>query len=127
MNKGGSFGPLPTKEDIKGMSEVNAELYEFMRERETGLYTENFKQNKTVYAFVRVEFDELSEFIEMVGQEYFGEGPMDIKLCATDVCIEVNDLIECDGHYLSSYRKCFSDYVWEDYEEKIKEMEAAYR
>ncbi|MGG4346462.1 hypothetical protein ABEW68_33085 [Paenibacillus lautus] len=103
--------------------EVDAELYEFFREREMGLYTKEFERNKTVFAFVRVDFSDLDTFIEIVGEEHFAEGPMEVALCSNDVCIEINDLIELYGHYLSSYKNCFDEDDWEHYESRIKEME----
>jgi hypothetical protein len=106
------------------MAEVNAELYEFMRERETSLYTQEFHKNNTVFAFVRVDFTDIAEFVSVVGEESFIERGLQITLCSDDVCIEVNEFIEGDGHYLSSYKKCFSDHDWEHYEGQIKEMEA---
>ncbi|OAB36999.1 hypothetical protein PMSD_09995 [Paenibacillus macquariensis subsp. defensor] len=103
--------------------EVNAELYEFLRERETSLYTKDFERNKTVFAYVRVDFTDIAEFIEVVGEDWFSEGGMEVVLCTGDVCIEVNDIIESHGHDLSSYKKCFEN-EWENYEDRIKEMEA---
>ncbi|MCM3273797.1 hypothetical protein [Paenibacillus elgii] len=103
--------------------EVNADLYDFLKEHETGLFTKEFHKNKTVFAYVHVHFSDLSEFVDIVGSDYFSEGNVDVTMLEHTIAIELNDIIEGDGHYLSSYKKCFDEDDWRCYEEKIKEME----
>ncbi|MCR8641400.1 hypothetical protein NV379_01910 [Paenibacillus sp. N1-5-1-14] len=103
--------------------EVNADLYDFLKENETGLYTKEFNRNKTVYAYVHVYFNSLSEFAEIVGSHPFDEGGMQVTMFESTIAIELNDIIDGDGHYLSSYKKCFNEYDWEQYEKQIEEME----
>jgi hypothetical protein len=104
--------------------EVNSDLFVFLMNHETGLYSTDFDKNKTVFAYVHIEFSDLSDFIEIVGQDYFVEGGMDVQLFANTVVVEINDYIEGFGQYLSAYKKCFSEHTWKDYESQIIEMEA---
>jgi hypothetical protein len=103
--------------------EVNAKLYDFLKDNETGLYTRDFHKNKTVYAYVHVHFLVLSDFVEIVGSAYFDEGGMEARLFNNTVCVELNDIIEGKGHVLSSYKNCFSEHDWENYEKQIEEIE----
>ncbi|WP_263708035.1 hypothetical protein [Shouchella tritolerans] len=98
--------------------QVNAELYEFLAENETGLYQKGDK----VIAYVHVYFFDLDDFVKIVGPHPFDEGGMEVHLFENTAAIELNDIIENEGHYLSSYKKCFDEYG--DYEKDIKLMEA---
>jgi hypothetical protein len=40
--------------------EVDADLYDFLLNHETRLYTKDFQKNKTVFAIVFVDFSDLS-------------------------------------------------------------------
>lgn len=106
--------------------EVNADLYDFLKEHETSLYTTDYQKNKIVFAIVFVDFRDLSDFVEIVGDHHFEEGGMDVTMRSEYICVELNDIIEGDGHYISNYRNCFDDDTWNLYEEKIKEMEGKY-
>ncbi|MGN7183658.1 hypothetical protein [Cytobacillus kochii] len=97
--------------------EVNAELYEFLRERETGL----FRRENEVIAYVHVYFFDLDELVKIIGEYHFDEGGMEVQLFNNTIAIDLNNIIEGQGHYLSSYKKCFDD--WKDYEKEIELME----
>jgi len=85
---------------------VDANLYDFLKENETGL----FRRKDEVIAFVHVDFCDIKEFIEIVGSSHFSEHDVDVILCDKTICIELNDIIEGLGHYLSSYKRCFHEY-----------------
>lgn len=85
--------------------EVNAELYEFLKDNETGM----FLKDGEVVAYVHVIFHYLDEFVEIVGEGWFDEGGMEVQLFANTVCVELNDIIEGEGHDIISYKKCFEE------------------
>jgi hypothetical protein len=108
------------------MNEVNAKLYDFMKEHECQLYIQNFDKNKTVYAIVFISFYDLNDFVDAVGTYRFEEGGIQVNMQSEYIVVELNDFIESHGHSLSSYRNCFDDYEWNRYEEEIKIMEEFY-
>lgn len=99
-------------------------LYDFLKENETGLYTQEFEKNKQVYAYVHIPYYNVRDFVEIVGSHPFEEGGMDAKMFQDTLCVDINDIIESDGHYLSAYKKCFNEDDWKRYEDEIKIMEA---
>ncbi|WP_348623651.1 hypothetical protein ABFT51_24135 [Paenibacillus peoriae] len=103
--------------------QVNPDLYELLRERETGLYTQNFEKNETVFAYVHLDYSDVADFVELVGYDFLCEGGYDAKICTTSVCIEINDVIERFGHDLSDYKNCFDEDLWKDHEKEIAIME----
>lgn len=105
--------------------EVNADLYDFLKTYETGLYTKEFHKNKTVFAYVHISFYGLSDFVEIVGSYPFEEGGLEVRMFESSICIELNDIIEGQGHSLSSYKNCFDEDLWKQYEEQITEMECS--
>lgn len=98
--------------------EVNAKLYDFLKENETGLYL----KDKEVIAFVHVYFFNLEDFTEIIGSYWFDEGGMEVHLFNDTVCIELNDIIESGGHSLLSYKSCFSEYDIKCYEKELLAM-----
>lgn len=102
-------------------NDVNPELYEFLKENETGLYA----KDKIVFAYVHVYFFNLDDFVKIVGEYWFDEGGIEVQMFNNTICIEINDIIESLGHTLSSYRKCFDESTWKDYEQKIRAIEEA--
>ncbi|CQR73326.1 hypothetical protein SOV_51100 [Sporomusa ovata DSM 2662] len=86
---------------------VDAELYDFLKQNETGL----FCRKNEVIAYVHVNFCDLDDFVKMIGVDYLSEGGIEVQLMDSTVCIELNDIIE-DGfeHELSDYKNCFSEY-----------------
>lgn len=97
------------------MKEVNADLYHLLNENETGLYTQEFQKNKTVYAYVHLNFSDLADFAEAVGTYPFEEGGMKVTMFERTICIDLIDIIEGQGHSLSSYKKCFDEDTWDRY------------
>ncbi|UKS25045.1 hypothetical protein LOZ80_26055 [Paenibacillus sp. HWE-109] len=104
--------------------EVEANLYDFLKTNETHLYTSEFDKNKTVYALVFIPFDELCRFTGIVGSGVFDEEGLEVVMKETYLAVTLNDIIENQGHYISSYKNCFDEDDWNHYEDKIKEMEA---
>lgn len=102
------------------MGEVNANLYDFLKENETGLY----REKGIVKSYVLVDFDDLSKFVEVVGYGWFDENGMDVVMRRNYIAIELDDFIEGDGHYLSSYKNCFGE--WEEYKSEVLKMEKQY-
>lgn len=86
------------------MKEVNADLYHLLNENETGLYNQEFQKNKTVYAYVHLNFSDLADFAEAVGTYPFEEGGMKVTMFERTIDIDLNDIIEGQGHSLSSYK-----------------------
>ncbi|OPH61873.1 hypothetical protein BC351_01125 [Paenibacillus ferrarius] len=103
--------------------EVNADLYDFLKEHETGLYTKGFHKDKTVYAIVFVDFHDLKKFVEILGSFIFEDAGLEVVMKENYICIPLNDIIEGDCHYLSSYKNCFSEHDWKHYKDMIAEME----
>ena len=102
------------------MKEVNADLFEFLSNHETGMYY----QYNNVTAYVFIDFGDAQEFTNIVGNGWFDEGGVDCKLQENGLCVEINDFIEGEGHLLSSYENCFSEQDWKEHKEKILELES---
>ena len=100
-------------------NEVNSKLYDFLLKNETGLYQD--KEN--VIPFVHIDFCDLAEFVEIVGSYHFDEGGTDVQMFENTVCIDLDYIIESEGHYLSDYKSCFKAHTWKLYAEQIEVME----
>jgi hypothetical protein len=103
-----------------GDKNVNVELYEFLMENETGLFGDRTNDYQ-VTAYVRVRFDDLSNFSKIIGCNRFDDGDMDVKLMDGTVCIDINEIIEGEGHSLVDYKNCFENSDWEYHERQIIE------
>jgi hypothetical protein len=99
--------------------DVDANLYEFLKENETGMHS----QGEQVIVYVHIPFYNLKEFVEIVGDGAFDEGGLESHFFRESVCVELNDIIENDGHNISSYKKCFDPDDWKRYEDQVKKME----
>ncbi|HML33825.1 hypothetical protein [Sporomusa sphaeroides] len=89
---------------------VDAELYDFLKANETGL----FRRKNEVVAYVHVNFFNLDDFVKIVGPGHFDEGGIEVQLMHNTVCVELNDIIEnAYGQELSDYRNCFDE--WDEY------------
>lgn len=88
---------------------VDAELYDFLKVNETGL----FRRKDEVIAYVHVNFFELDDFVKMIGADYFSEGGIEVQLMENSVCVELNDIIEAFGQEISDYMNCFGE--WDEY------------
>lgn len=102
-------------------NDVNGRLFKFLLEQETGLYTQDFHKNKTVFAYVHIDFDRLSEFAEIVGSYPFEDGGWKVVMFERTICLELNDLL---NGYLSPYKDIFHEDDWDEYKDRILEMEA---
>ncbi len=105
------------------MSNVNAALYDFLKEHETGMYGKGNQHNEVI-AYVHIDFGNVGDFVEIMGYDYFAEGGVEARIMPTSVCVEINDAIEHFGHDLSAYKSRFDPDTWNRYESRIKEMEA---
>ena len=101
--------------------EVDARLYEIMKENETGLHMD---RNRNVVAYIHLSFYDIKEFVDCVGSGHFDEGGLEVRLFKDSLCVEINDIIESNGHNLSSYKKCFDEDTWDQLEWRILEIEA---
>ncbi|WP_425203773.1 hypothetical protein [Priestia megaterium] len=100
--------------------DVNADLYDFLKENETGI----FMQNGQLTAYVHVYFSDLDDFIKIIGDHWFDESPLEVNLCKNTVAIDLNDIFESYGHYILSYKNCFEESDINHYKEKLeKELE----
>src|SRR5699024_8635467 len=99
--------------------EVDANLYEFLRENETGL----IKDDRGLIFYVHVPFYLLDEFAEIVGHHHFEEGGMTVLLFDESVCVDLNDIIEGAGHKITSYKNCFDEFDLRRYAEDFKALE----
>jgi len=108
------------KEDIMS-KEVDPDLYQFLKDNETGLYT---NKHDNVIAFVHVQFSDLADFAKIVGDSCFEDGGMGVHMFKETVAIELNDIFEGLGHYMSSYANCFGD--WDEYMDAVLKIESQY-
>ena len=95
------------------MKEVNADLYEILKENETRLVLDDGK----VIALAFIDLRDLRDFVEAIDMNWFCDNEKQVILRGSYVAIEINDIIESEGHLLSSYKNCFYD--WKDFEEQI--------
>lgn len=100
--------------------EVDANLYEVLKENETGLHM----RGRDVIAYVHLSFYDLKDFVEAVGEYCFDEGGLVVHMFLDSICVELNEIIEGKGHNISSYIKCFDEDTWSYYVKEIKEMES---
>lgn len=101
------------------MSEVDANLYEFLRENETGFVKEEYG----IVLYVHVPFYVLDDFVKIVGEHHFEEGGVDVLMFDETICFELNDVIEGVGHKITSYKNCFDEFEYKRYEKELLEGE----
>lgn len=94
-------------------TEVIAELYDFLKENETGLY-KNYKTDEVI-GYVHISFYDLKNFVDIVGEDEFVEGGINVQMFNNSICVEINDIIEGYGHELSDYKNCFDESDWDYY------------
>jgi hypothetical protein len=102
------------------MAIVNAELYDFLKECETGLTTD---RNRNVIAYVFIDFDKIQEFIKIVGTWFLEDGGYECMLKDGCIRLDLNEIIDGEGHKLSDYEKCFYEDDWRHYKDMILDME----
>lgn len=102
------------------MREVDPDLYDFLKNNETGLYT----CNNEVVAYVCIDFRDIQTFINIIGADFFSEGGIDCKTHDGYISIELNEFIEDGlGQKLSSYKNCFGVDDWKEYANDILRKE----
>jgi len=95
------------------MPMVDSDLYDFLKEHETGTYHYNDNYVSCIVCFVRVHFNELKDFVDIVGEDFFTEPPLpECKLLNDHVCIDLNDIITSKNGSISDYKECFEN--WDD-------------
>lgn len=99
--------------------DVDANLYEFLKDRETGIAEEDYD----IVLYVHIPFYRLDEFVEIIGTHHFEEGGANVLMFDNTICFELNDVIEGLGHKMTSYKNCFVASEFERYEEKLREVE----
>jgi hypothetical protein len=102
-------------------SVVNPDLYEFLKENETGLYK---NKDREVVGFVHVNFINLDEFVEIIGTHWFEDGGLAVEMFRDSICIELNDIFEGFGQGLLDYEKCFDESTWSEHRKDIEAQEA---
>lgn len=100
--------------------EVNPDLYEFLRNNETGMY----ERDNEIRFYVHVDHFDVREFVEMIGSGYLDDGGVEVQLLQSSIAVEINEIIEGECHYFSSYKKCFPEDDWNQYADIIAKMEA---
>lgn len=99
--------------------EVIADLYDFLKENETGLY----KEDNEIVTYVHISFYDLQDFVKIVGEDTFDEGGIEVRMFDNTICVDLNDIFESFGHGISNYKNCFNEYDYERYEKEILEMD----
>lgn len=97
-------------------NKVDADLYEFLQNHETGLCLDEYKN---IVAYVHIRFDDLKDFVEIVGIYPFDEGGADAKMFETTICIDLNLIFEGDGNCILDYKNCFGEDDLENYKEAL--------
>ncbi|MFB5758952.1 hypothetical protein [Paenibacillus medicaginis] len=95
--------------------EFNVQLYDLLKESETGLY----KKGDDIIGYVHLCFSEIEEFTKAVGNDWFSEGGVEARLFNDTLCVELNELFEYYGYKFSDYKNCFDEIDWSYYEEEI--------
>lgn len=85
------------------MSEL--ELYKFLEEHEIEYRWE--RQNTEF--LVWIPFYLLEDFTEMIGEDYFCEGGVDVNLQYSWVCIDITNIAECHSIDLENILKKEAD------------------
>jgi hypothetical protein len=102
------------------MKEVDIDLYDFLKNNETGLYI----CNNELVVYICIDFRDVQTFINIIGANFFSEGGFDCKIHDGYISIELNEIIEeWYGQNLSSYKNCFGVDDWEEYENDILRKE----
>ena len=81
---------------------VNPDLYDFLKESETGTY----EKNDETIVFVRVPFWKLEDFVKIVGEYYFSESGADVRMFGNDIVIELNDIFAGLNQGYEDYKNC---------------------
>ncbi|MBU2701133.1 hypothetical protein Ga0466249_002247 [Sporomusaceae bacterium BoRhaA] len=90
---------------------VDVELYEFLKSHECHFY----RDHGEVKAFVIVDFDDLTDFVKVVGTSHFDESGFEVTMRDTYICIDIDDIIDGNGEDLTAYKNCFDVDEYEEY------------
>lgn len=102
------------------MGLVDVDLYEFFKDNETHLHTENGK----IIAFCCINFRNLSRFAELLGHGAFDDDGIQCIMRDGYIVVDVNQFIEdWYGHKLSDYKNCFDESDWERYKDDLLRQE----
>ena len=95
---------------------VNANLYEFMKNNELSIY-QSYKDSEII-SFIRVNFFDLEEFINIFPENSFDENMLHAQIGKYDICFDLIEVMEYFGHEIKDYYKCFDNYkeIWSDLE-----------
>jgi hypothetical protein len=98
---------------------VDVELYEFLKPHECHLYRERGE----VKAAVIVDFNDLADFVKVVGTSHFDDGGLEVHMFDRYIAIEIRDIIEESfGDEFQAYKNCFDVDEWEGYFGKAGEQ-----
>ncbi len=101
------------------MKEVNADLYEFLSNHEVHVQVVDSR----IETYMFIPFYDLDGFKDIVEDWTADDGGVDCKLQDGCICINIVDLIEYQGHLVSSYSNCFNKDEWNQWKEQILESE----
>jgi hypothetical protein len=91
---------------------VDVDLYEFLKNHECHL----FRERGEVKAAVMVDFDDLADFVKVVGIGHFDDGGLEVSMFDRYIAIEIIDIIEESfGDEFQAYKNCFDVSEWERY------------
>ena len=100
------------------MAIVESDLYDFIKERENHLC----RKNNRVEFLLFIDFQDLPEFVKIIGADHFDEDGMEVTMKDSYLCVELTDVIERFGHEVKDYKKCFSEwYAYFDKNDNIIE------
>jgi hypothetical protein len=76
-----------------------------------------YREKNRIAAWTTVYFDDLNEFVGIIGEHNLDEGGLDVRLQRRFIAIELNDIIESNDEELSDYKECFGA-EWKEYFEE---------
>lgn len=101
------------------MAKVDADLYDFLQNNETGMFYD--AERKQMVAYVHVYFFNLEELVEILGEYYFDEGGRDAQIFRNTVCIDLQEIFKSEGNCILDYKNCFSEDDIENYRQYLEE------
>lgn len=99
---------------------VNIDLYKILEDGEVKANTENGEA--VLYALIN--FYNLRDFTELMGENYFCEGGIDVELHDGYIAIRIDEIIEeIFDNEIESYREAIGEYEYNEYIEYKKDIE----
>lgn len=104
------------------MAKVNVDLYEFLKETsmENGLYYDH--QTKEMIAYTHIYFWNLEDFVKIIGDYWFEEGGLDVKMFDDTICVDLNGIFESDDNCILDYKNCFNESDIEQWREELEKQ-----